>query len=81
VFYAAEMIRCEQCICSAKAESRIRCAPRIARKLRQWAENNPERARRIPRGQELVDLAPHNPFPLIAYAKNGSACENLYQSC
>jgi hypothetical protein len=73
VFYAAEMIRCEQCI-APQSRKPYRMSPADKDKLRQWMEDNPERAREYLMARSWWSWH-HNLFPLIAYAKK-SACES-----
>jgi hypothetical protein len=71
VFFKAEMIRCEQCIApQSRRPYRMRHEDR--EKLRQWAEDNPERAREYLKARSWWSWH-RNPFPLIAYANKWGA--------
>jgi ROS/MUCR transcriptional regulator protein len=71
VFYGDEMIRCEQCIAPASRRP-YKMRPEDREKLRQWAEDNPERAREYLKARSWWSWRRY-PFPLIAYAEKWGA--------
>jgi hypothetical protein len=71
VFYKDEMIRCEECI-SPRSRKPYKMRPDDRDKLRQWAEDNPEREREYRKARNWWGWH-RNPFPLIAYAEKWGA--------
>ena len=71
VFYKDEMIRCEECLAPASRKPH-RITAEDREKLRQWAEDNPERAREYLKARTWWAWR-RNPLPLIAYARKWGA--------
>jgi hypothetical protein len=73
VFYKDEMIRCEECLAPTNRRPPYNKMTSDDReKLRQWAEENPERAREYLKARSWWGWR-GNPFPLIAYAQKWKA--------
>jgi hypothetical protein len=71
VFYKDEMIRCEECLAPRSRRPR-RITAEDREMLRQWAEDNPERAREYLKARSWWSWR-RNPFPLLAYAEKWRA--------
>ena len=71
VFYKDDMIRCEDCLAPASRRPHKMTLDE-REKLRQWAEDNPERATEYLKARSWWSWR-RNPFPLLAYAEKWDA--------
>jgi hypothetical protein len=72
VFYEAQRIHCEECLAPTSRRPPYKMTDEDREKLRQWAKDNPERARDYLKARNWWGWH-GNPFPLIAYAENWKA--------
>jgi hypothetical protein len=72
VFYKDEMIRCEDCLAPTSRRPPYKMSSFDREKLRQWAEDNPERAKEYVNARSWWSWR-LNPFPLLAYAEKWGA--------
>lgn len=72
VFFKDEMIRCGECLAPTSRRPPYKMSPDDHEKLRQWVEDNPERATEYSKARSWWSWR-RNPFPLLAYAKKWDA--------
>lgn len=70
--YADERIRCERCLAHPKRDGHIEMTPDQRERIRQWKEENAERAREYDLAKNYWGWS-HNPFPLLRYAEKWGA--------